>query len=46
MSSILLGFEIMKQRISAGRMLVIWPLLAMFILFSTWGLSDPKVSLP
>tara|TARA_B100000886_G_scaffold94160_1_gene62324 strand:- start:2354 stop:3169 length:816 start_codon:yes stop_codon:yes gene_type:complete len=46
MSSILLGFEIMKQRISAGRMLVIWPLLAMFILFSTWGLSDPKVNLP
>ena len=29
-----------------GRMMVIWPLLAMFILFSSWGLSDPKVNLP
>ena len=46
MNSFSLGYEIMKQRISAGRMLVIWPLLAMFILFSTWGLSDPKVNLP
>ena len=46
MNSFSLSYEIMKQRISAGRMLVIWPLLAMFILFSTWGLSDPKVNLP
>ena len=36
----------MKERLTAGRMMVIWPLLAMFILFSSWGLSDPKVNLP
>lgn len=36
----------MKERLCAGRMLVIWPLLAIFILFSSWGLSDPKANLP
>ena len=36
---------IMRDRLKAGRMMVIWPLLAMFILFSSWGLSDPKVNL-
>jgi ABC-type transport system involved in multi-copper enzyme maturation permease subunit len=46
MSSFTLGWHIMKERLSAGRMLVIWPLLAMFILFSSWGLSDPKANLP
>ena len=46
MSSYSLGWHIMKERMSAGRMLVIWPLLAMFILFSSWGLSDPKANLP
>ena len=46
MSAFTLGLHIMKQRLSAGRMLVIWPLLAMFILFSSWGLSDPKANLP
>ena len=30
----------------AARMMVIWPLLAIFILFSSWGLSDPKATLP
>ena len=37
MSALALGWHIMKERLSAGRMMVIWPLLAMFILFSTWG---------
>ncbi len=46
MSALNLGWHIMKERLSAGRMLVIWPLLAMFILFSSWGLSDPKANLP
>ena len=46
MSSVSLGWHIMKERMSAGRMLVIWPLLAIFILFSSWGLSDPKANLP
>ena len=46
MSAFTLGLHIMRQRLSAGRMLVIWPLLAMFILFSSWGLSDPKANLP
>ena len=46
MSAYDLGWHIMKERMSAGRMLVIWPLLAMFILFSSWGLSDPKANLP
>ena len=41
-----LSKAIMQERIRAGRMMVIWPLLAMFILFSTWGLSDPKANLP
>jgi len=45
MSAFTLGLHIMKQRLSAGRMLVIWPLLAMFILFSSWGLSDPKANI-
>lgn len=46
MSPYILGWHIMKERLSAGRMLVIWPLLAMFIMFSSWGLSDPKANLP
>ena len=46
MSSLKLGWNIMKERMSAGRMMVIWPLLTIFILFSSWGLSDPKVNLP
>ena len=46
MNAIPLGLHIMKERLTAGRMMVIWPLLAMFILFSSWGLSDPKVNLP
>lgn len=46
MSDFNLSLHIMKERLSAGRMLVIWPLLAMFILFSSWGLSDPKANLP
>ncbi|MFL2968163.1 MAG: hypothetical protein ACJZ6A_03335 [Candidatus Poseidoniaceae archaeon] len=45
MSAFTLGLHIMKQRLSAGRMLVIWPLLTMFILFSSWGLSDPKANI-
>ena len=36
----------MKERISAGRMMVIWPLLTIFILFASWGLSDPNLNLP
>ena len=46
MSALGLGWYIMKERLGAGRMMVIWPLLTMFILFSSWGLSDPKVNLP
>ena len=46
MNAFSLGVQIMKERLTAGRMMVIWPLLAMFILFSSWGLSDPKVNLP
>ena len=46
MSELTLSWHIMRERLSAGRMLVIWPLLAMFILFSSWGLSDPKANLP
>ena len=46
MNALSLGVQIMKERLTAGRMMVIWPLLAMFILFSSWGLSDPKVNLP
>lgn len=46
MNAFSLGVHIMKERMTAGRMLVIWPLLAMFILFSSWGLSDPKANLP
>jgi len=46
MSAFSLSWLIMRERLSAGRMLVIWPLLAMFILFSSWGLSDPKANLP
>ena len=46
MNTLSLGMHIMKERLTAGRMMVIWPLLAMFILFSSWGLSDPKVNLP
>ncbi len=46
MSAYRLGLHIMKERLTAGRMMVIWPLLAMFILFSSWGLSDPKANLP
>ena len=46
MNALSLGIHIMKERLTAGRMMVIWPLLAMFILFSSWGLSDPKVNLP
>ena len=46
MSALGLGWHIMKERLGAGRMMVIWPLLTMFILFSSWGLSDPKVNLP
>ncbi len=45
MSAFTLGWHIMKERLSAGRMLVIWPLLAIFIIFSSWGLSDPKADL-
>ena len=45
MNSYSLVWHIMKERMSAGRMLVIWPLLAMFILFSSWGLSDPKAEI-
>ena len=40
MNAFSLGVQIMKERLTAGRMMVIWPLLAMFILFSSWGLSD------
>jgi ABC-type transport system involved in multi-copper enzyme maturation permease subunit len=36
---------IIRERFKAGRMLVIWPLLSIFILFSTWGLSDPKIAI-
>ncbi len=46
MNAFSLGVQIMKERLTAGRMMVIWPLLAMFILFSSWGLSDPKANLP
>ncbi len=46
MSGANLGLLILKERISATRMMVIWPLLAIFILFSSWGLSDPKANLP
>ena len=46
MSSFRLGWHIMKERLTAGRMMVIWPLLTIFILFASWGLSDPKVNLP
>ena len=46
MKSTNLGFIIFKERILASRMMVIWPLLAIFILFSSWGLSDPKANLP
>ena len=46
MSAYRLSLHIMKERLTAGRMMVIWPLLAMFILFSSWGLSDPKANLP
>ena len=46
MNALSLAIHIMKERLTAGRMMVIWPLLAMFILFSSWGLSDPKVNLP
>ena len=46
MSAISLSIHVMKERLTAGRMMVIWPLLAMFILFSSWGLSDPKANLP
>ncbi len=40
-----LALMIMKERFIAGRMIVIWPLLSIFILFSTWGLSDPKITI-
>ena len=46
MSAVALSWHIMKERLLAGRMMVIWPLLAMFILFSSWGLSDPKANIP
>ena len=46
MSAVRLSIHIMKERLIAGRMMVIWPLLAIFILFSSWGLSDPKANLP
>ena len=46
MSAVALSWHIMKARLLAGRMMVIWPLLAMFILFSSWGLSDPKANIP
>ncbi len=46
MNAINLSLHIMRERLTAGRMMVIWPLLAMFILFSSWGLSDPKANLP
>ena len=31
MSALSLGWHIMNERLGAGRMMVIWPLLAMFI---------------
>ena len=46
MSALGLGWHIMKERLGAGRMMVIWPLLTIFILFASWGLSDPKANLP
>ncbi|HIF46104.1 MAG TPA: hypothetical protein EYQ73_04815 [Candidatus Poseidoniales archaeon] len=45
-STLALAGMIMRDRLKAGRMMVIWPLLAMFIIFSSWGLSDPKANLP
>ena len=45
-SMLKLSKMIFKERFKAGRMMVIWPLLFVFILFSTWGLSDPKANLP
>ena len=42
MSALGLGWHIMKERMGAGRMMVIWPLLTIFILFASWGLSDPN----
>ena len=46
MSALGLGWHIMKERLGAGRMMVIWPLLTIFILFASWGLSAPKANLP
>lgn len=41
-----LAMMIFRERFKAGRMMIIWPLLFVFIIFSTWGLSDPKANLP
>ena len=44
MNAFSLGVQIMKERLTAGRMMVIWPLFAIIILFSTWGLTDENAS--
>lgn len=45
MNAFSLGVHIMKERLTAGRMMVIWPLFAIIILFSTWGLTDENASI-
>ena len=45
MSAYRLSLHIMKERLTAGRMMVIWPLFAIIILFSTWGLTDENASI-
>lgn len=41
-----LSLSIMRERMRAGRMLVIWPLLTLSIILASWGLSNPLAVLP
>ena len=45
MSSFRLGWHIMKERLTAGRMVVIWILLTILVLFASWGFTDSNLNL-
>ena len=45
MSALGLGWHIMSERLTAGRMAVIWVLLAILVLFASWGFTDSNLNL-
>ena len=45
MSALGLGWHIMNERLTAGRMAVIWVLLTILVVFASWGFTDSNLNL-